>query len=272
MDDTETDAVAELAREGMTSELVKCADGREFLISHDTKAVKDVSDEHGLHIAKPRYTQQTVALQTTVSLADYVNRYKLPETTIFADIANDRIDAIVDYHGPSQADHGAHRANMKLNRSEEWKLWAALHQKGLIGQLEFARFIEENANDVHAPEAGVLLDTVRDLQGHRKVNFIKAVRTASDNENFEFTVDNEAKTKGGIEIPNKFVIRIPVYFCEPPVEINAFLRWKIDPEAGGLSLGIALNRPEFVRQEEFQRIVREIGDATERPVVFGTLA
>jgi uncharacterized protein YfdQ (DUF2303 family) len=274
-DASDVASIAQLAREGTAAEIVNAKNGRQLMLHNPGLAVVDVTSQHGLLSSRPEYVKQTVNIQKTMSLVDYINRYKLTETTIFANINTDRIDAVIDYHGPgvdpSEADYLAHRTNMQLQKSEEWKLWVSIDKK-LMGQLDFARFVEENASDIEAPSAGELLDTVRDLQANRKVNFTKAVRTASDNENFEFTVDNEAKTRGGLEIPTKFLLRLPVYFGEPPVLLSAFLRWKIDPEQGGLQLGISINRAEFVRQEEFQRIAREVSEATERPVIYGVLA
>src|SRR5690606_14184241 len=121
--------------------------------------------------------------------------------------------------------------------------------------------------DIVAPSAGELLDTVRDLHASRKVNFIKAVRTASDNENFEFTDETTAKTRGGLELPTKFLLNLPVYFGEPPVEVYAFLRWKLDD--GQLHLGIQLHRIEHVRQAVFKQIVLDVSGRTACPVVFG---
>ncbi|MCH1933271.1 YfdQ family protein, partial [Shewanella sp. A25] len=76
--------------------------------------------------------------------------------------------AIVDYHAPDKAAHGAHVAAMALPYSEEWKAWTAIDGK-LMPQREFARFIEENAVDVVAPSGADLLEVVRDLQAVRKV-------------------------------------------------------------------------------------------------------
>lgn len=270
--ETVTDAavVAELARVATVPQLLKSEEGREFLLSHKDIAVSDVSDQHGLFLHKPSYIKQGVLLQTTVSLVDYVNRFKLLETTVFADISKDRMEAIIDYHGAPGPDHKAHRAFFALQKSQEWLAWTGFAQ-GVVGQLPFARFLEENAMDVSTPDAGSLLDVIRDLHALRKVRFDKAVRTPSNNEDFQYTVENEAKTKGGVELPHSFELRIPVYFDEPPIFIKAFLRWEINPEEGGLKLGIKLHRPEYVRQAEFQRIAFDISEKTDRPVIYGNV-
>ena len=121
---------------------------------------------------------------------------------------------------------------------------------------------------MRAPDAGELLDACRDLQVRRKVNFTKAVRTASDNENFEFSEETNATTKkGDLELPTKFTLGLPVYFGDAETEVFAFLRWKLDE--GQLTLGIQLHRVEHVRQAVFKQIVMDVASRTSCPAVFG---
>jgi uncharacterized protein YfdQ (DUF2303 family) len=264
---TETDAVAALAAKAAGAHVVKTGDNREFLIVPSGFTEKEVSDAYGLKLAKPKYIKQTVTIETADSLVDYVNRFKGAETVLFAEISSNRIVALVDYHSAAQAEHVAHRAKLELPFSEEWQLWTKISGK-LMQQLEFARFLEENAADIRAPSAGELLDACRDLQVRRKVNFIKAVRTASDNENFEFSDETNATTKkGDLELPTKFTLGLPVYFGREDLEVSAFLRWKMDD--GALQLGIQLHRVEHVRQAEFKQIVVDIAERTNCPAVFG---
>lgn len=267
---TEAETIADLARKSAAPVTVKTEDGREFLITPAGAAIKEISDEHSLSVTPPRYIKQSVTLQTQDSLVEYVNRFKGGDTVLFADISANVIVAQVDYHAKDKASNTAHRAVLNLPFSEEWHLWNEISGK-LKSQLEFARFLEENGADVRAPSAGELLEACRDLQAHRKVNFTKAVRTNSDNENFEFTDETTTKTKSGIELPTKFVLGLPVYFGEPDTEVHAFLRWKMDPEAGDLSLGIALHRAEHIRQAAFKLIVEGVASRTQCVAVFGKL-
>jgi len=265
---TEAESISKLARAAVTAQEIKTSDGRVFIVLPDGTNVREVSDEHSLQITKPRYIKQAVTLQTQDSLVDYVNRFKTETTVLFADIAANSIVALIDYHAAKGAEHVSHRATLTLPFAEEWKVWNEISGK-LKPQLEFARFIEENGADVRAPVGAELLEAVRDLQAHRKVNFTKAVRTASDNESFEYTDETKATTKGGIELPTKFTLGLPVYFGEPDTEVFAFLRWKIDSEQGGLALGIQLHRAEHVRQAVFKQIVLGVADRTTCPAVFG---
>jgi uncharacterized protein YfdQ (DUF2303 family) len=270
---TEAGAIAALAAKASGAHVVKTSDNREFLIVPSGFSEKEVSDAYGLKLAKPKYIKQTVTIETADSLVDYVNRFRGVDTLLFAEIASNRIVALIDYHPAADdadkdvAAHVAHRAKLELPFSEEWQLWNRISGK-LMTQLEFARFLEENATDVRAPDAGELLDACRDLQVRRKVNFIKAVRTASDNENFEYSDETNATSKrGDLELPTKFRLGLPVYFGDREREVYAFLRWRMDD--GALTLGIQLHRVEHVRQSVFKEIVLDVSDRTKCPAVFG---
>lgn len=276
---TETDAAAALALKAGQPFVVKTEGGREFLVGpHDWKT-QDVTQPNAVGPILPDHIGQAVTLQTTESLVDYVNRYRTADTILLADIDANTIRALIDYHSrtteacdpTSQPNHVAHVASMVLPLSFEWKTWAAIDGK-LMPQLQFARFLEENAPDITAPDGAEILEACRDLQAKRKVDFRKAVRTSSNNENFEFVDEtNLTKTNGGIEVPSKFKLEIPVYFGRGNVELFAFLRWEL-VEGGGLMLGVQLNRAEQVRQAEFKLIVTEMAERTNCPAMFGKLA
>lgn len=264
---SEAQTIADLAvkAEGQAA-VVKTAAGREYLITPEGQRAQDVTEPNAVQSLLPANIRQTVTLQTVDSLVDYTNRFKTPTTVLFADIARNSIAALIDYHAPDGPQHVEHAANMALPYSEEWKVWTAASGK-LVGQLEFARFLEENAADVAAPAGADLLEACRDLHAVRRVNFTKAVRTATDNESFEYTDETEARTKGGVELPTRFMLRLPVYFDGSPTELHAFLRWRLDD--GSLQLGVTLHRAEHVRQAVFRQIVLAAAERTGCPAVFG---
>lgn len=267
---TEAETIAELAVKADGAKIMTTAAGREFLVLPGGAHV-DVSEKHGVKSVLSDHIRQGVVLQTVDSLIDYLNRFKTDDTVLFADIAANTIVGAVDYHAPAAAAFLDHKATLTLPFSIEWQTWAAIHDR-LMPQLEFARFLEENAGDIVAPSGAELLEACRDLQARRKVNFTKAVRTASDNENFEYTDETTATTKkGGLEIPSKFQLSIPVYFGDAPTSLFAFLRWKLEDE-GGLKLGVKLHRHEHVRQAVFKQIVLDAAARTDRPAVFGKLS
>lgn len=269
MSNNEAETIADLARKAAGgAQIISTPGGREYLITPSGYNAAEVTAVNKLERFKPKNIAANITLQTQQALIDYVKRFSNEHSLLFADVDSSRIVAAVDYHSKEAAELIDHKATLSLPHSEEWKTWTAINGQ-LKPQLEFARFIEENAPDIKAPDAGSLLEAVRDLQAKRSVNFVAAVRTASDNENFEFTDNTEARSKGDIEVPTKFVLSIPVYFGEPPTEVHAFLRWKLDD--GKLQLGIKLHRAEHIRQAAFQLIVTGVSEATSVLAVFGKL-
>lgn len=271
----EAETVADLARKAATVQSVKTDDGRQFLIVPKDYDAKDVTDAHGLKPGLPKYISQRIELHALDALIEYVNIYKAPNTILLADLHANVIMALIDYHTPGAggaAANVAHVATMKLPHSDEWSIWNAADDK-LVGQLEFARFLEENHPDVANPNAGELIDAARDLHANRNVKFTKVVRTDSDNENFvaeDTTTLQSNRTGGAVELPREFTLRIPIYFGESPIEMKAHLRWKVADD--GMKLGIKLWRAEHVRQAEFKRIVTDAAERTSLKAIFGKLA
>lgn len=266
----EAQTVAELAVKAAGAHTVKSADKREFLIIPSGFTEKEVSDPHGLKLATPRYISQRIEVQALDSLVDYVNTFKTPNTMLFADIRASAITALIDYHAADQkAANVAHQVTMALPYSEEWKLWTSIDGK-MMGQLEFARFLEENHPDIAQPNAAELIEMARDLHAARNIKFTKVVRTDSDNENFtaeDTTTLGSRSTGNSVELPRQFTVRIPIYFDQQPFDMSAFLRWKVGDD--GMTLGIKLWRPEHVRQAEFKQIVVGAAERTTLTAVFG---
>lgn len=268
-DNNEASTIAALAvRAAGQASIVKSESGKEFLIVPQGFSDKDVTPPNSLDVLVPKIIRQDVTLQNADALIEYLNRFKIDASMMFADVASSRIVGAIDYHGNQKPAHVSHKAVLDLPHSEEWKIWTGISGQ-LKPQLEFARFIEENAPDIKAPDAASLLEAVRDLQARRSVNFIAAVRTNSDNESFEFNDNTEARSKGDLELPTKFVLGIPVYFGDSDVEVQAFLRWKL--EEGKLLLGIKLHRAEHIRQAAFKLIVTDAMERTGLLAIFGKI-
>lgn len=263
----ETIAALAVKAAGIAS-IITTASGREYLLAPHGFHHTDISEPNAIEAKKPKLIDQLVTLQNADALVEYLNRFKGEQSLLFANVEQSVIVAAIDYHAKDKAELVKHKATLALPFSEEWKTWTGITGK-LQPQLEFARFVEENAPDIKVPDAATLLEAVRDLQARRSVNFIQAVRTDSDNENFEFTDTTEARTKGGLELPTKFVLNIPVYFGEPPGEMYAFLRWKVDDAK--LQLGIKLHRAEHIRQAAFRTIVTAMQERTNVLPVYGKI-
>lgn len=271
MSNNDAATVADLALKTAQPVIVSGGDGRRYLVTPASAGVQDITDPHGLKPRKPAYIAQSVTVQALDSLVEYVNRFKCDTSMLFADIDKNSIAGVIDYHGPVLAENVAHRVTMLLPFSQEWETWTKIDGR-LMGQLEFARFLEENHPDIAQPNAAELIEMARDLHAARNIKFTKVVRTDSDNENLiaEDTTTLSSRGSGNsLELPRQFTLRIPVYFGESTIDMTAFLRWKVGDE--GMQLGVKLWRPEHVRQAMFKEIVTAVAERTSLPIVFGRI-
>jgi uncharacterized protein YfdQ (DUF2303 family) len=251
---TEAEAIADLAVLAEGSQILTGEDGRQWLVQPGREPKDITHPEHAIATLPIRVVQQ-VSLQTADSLSDYMNRFKADGSALFADIDKNVIVGRVDYHDHinNRPQHLLHTATLHLPFSQEWALWTGIDGK-MMGQLELARFLEENLGDISSPAGADVLEACRDLQALRKVTFNKAVRTDSDNETFSYS--DETNLVGKVAVPTAFMLRIPVYFGGATVSLQARLRWRLDD--GRLYLGIALQRAESVRQAEFKMVVADV--------------
>ena len=267
-------------------------EGREFVAVPSGYKLEQITSANKADVLMPKVVSQHVKMQSTVSLVEYVNRFKNLDTVLFADIKNDTIVAIVDYHAqptekaPPQTDAAlamkaqavstdpaarlcVHRATLALPKSLEWETWTKASGV-LMSHVAFATFLEENSVDIKNPVGADVLEMCRDLQVINNVTFGGTVRDG-DYTTVNFAKENDAASKGGIKLPQSIMLSIPVYFGEHSVPIMAYMRRKIDD--GQLRLGIQLSRAENVRQMEFHRIVDEIMVGTNHlTTVYGTPA
>lgn len=268
---------------------------REFLaLPHgDGYKLEQITQDNAAAVHLPKLVTQHVRMQTAKSLSEYINAFKNEASILFADIANDTIVSIIDYHReptmekseqpPIKGDPstgtglsdlptaalGLHRATLVLPKSLEWQTWNKASGT-LMSHVAFASFLEENSIDIRNPVGADLLELCRDLQVLNNVTFGGTVRDG-DYTTVNYAKESDAAAKGGVQLPQSIMLSIPVYFGEQTVAIMAFMRRKIDD--GKLLLGIQLSRAENIRQMEFHRIVDAVTeDVNHLKTVYGTPA
>lgn len=270
--DAETGARLALAT-AQANQIITLDDGRTFAIVADgpgKSKIHNVTVNEDMPLPLPQRVSQKVEVTDAESLITYVNRFKNENSVLFADICENRIVAVIDYHKPgteTQPDLLAHNVTLNIPYSTEWITWT--QRDGILRpQLDFVRFIEDNAPDVVSPSAADLIEVCRDMQALRRVNFTNVVRTASNNaEKFEYTNDTNVNVKGGVEIPTAFDLALPVYFNGAVKPLKARLRYELDD--GTLKLGIKLLRAENLRQDTFKEIVEQVRSETGLVTIYG---
>lgn len=265
---SETEAIKALVENNTRQPVVlDLPEGRTFIAVPTRDGGFEVQEQTSPHKAErflPKIANQHVVIQSAVSMASYLNRFKNANTMLFADIDHNTIRGVIDYHEASvgnediKARLSLHTATLKLPFSQEWMIWSEYSGK-LMPHVDFATFLEENSTDIMEPVGAELLERCRDLQVKSNMNFSSSVRMG-DTVSFECQKGDDVTTKDTIGFPTQIKISIPVYFGEKPVSVVCFLRRKV--QDGKLWLGYVMSRAENVRQEEFHRVAGSIVDAT----------
>ncbi|WP_010322997.1 DUF2303 family protein [Marinobacterium stanieri] len=223
----------------------------EFAVVPEGYQVEDLQEFKGA----PRRIKTTIELRSAQSFCDYVSRFADEGATVFCDLKGQRFTAVLDYH--ENADSPAwsgHKATYTCPIDSRWKTWTSRNGKPM-SQVEFAQFIEDNLPDIVKPEGADMLTVSRTLQAKKKVEFNSDQNLS--NGDIQFTYNETTNgSAGNIEIPQEFVLGIPVYEGGAKYEVIARLRYRISE--GKLSMWYDLVRPERMEEDAFKETANDI--------------
>lgn len=244
---------------------IKDARGVEWLLlpANGTWNAKQLTPDSEVK-ANPAHAEARAQVHTTTSLINYLNRFKTPDTMIFADLQQHKLVAVVDYHSEGSAKPGLrkHSVTLQLSHSNEWDTWGEFDDD-LMSQKAMARFLEENKLDVISPNGGDLLEIVLDMEKGVNMRVGRKMASAGSDRGRSDSMHEV----DGTDIPPVWALRFPVFTGEPAVDITAFARDAIDE--GKIMVGYKLSRLENIKEAELTRIALLVGTDTNLPVVLG---
>lgn len=119
------------------------------------ESIKPYLDEYA---SQPDRRTGNAILADLSSLAEWTNRHKSKDSVLFCDTdpKAPSMTAIIDYHAEGDdnektARFGRFTGHYAFPLDERWKIWSAINGKAL-NQAMFAEFLEENVNDLIAPD------------------------------------------------------------------------------------------------------------------------
>jgi uncharacterized protein YfdQ (DUF2303 family) len=195
------------------------------------------------HIADHRFV-------SIASLIEYLNRFACPETMIAADSKKASIECCIDGDRVDEPSFKDHRATFLAQQSDKLRAWREICNKPMT-QVQFGLFLEERAVDVVVPEAASVMDMVMTFDATKKVTFKSSLRLQDGSRQFQYVEDNEAR--GGVTLPDHFIILAPVYRGMEPQRIKFLVRYRI--EEGALRFVVQMHDEEEVMREAFERCV-----------------
>lgn len=257
---TETRAAASLGM--LAAEPVPILDGRALAFRELDGEVNVLDLEP--YQDRPFRTRRKVTVTDVESLVLYANgQAEAGQLELWADEATATVVAVLNGpEGPETPNWTDHRATLTLRRSPEWAAWLGLSGK-LMGQEEFAEFVEDHAADIVRPEPAIMLELAQSFHASSKVAFEATRMLDSGRRALEFreTVEAKAGRKGEIEIPATIDLALRPWEGCDPYRVSARLRYRIAD--GVLRIGVKLIDPDAVLRAAFGDVVDAVESGTE---------
>lgn len=240
--------------EAVKPQIITLDEEHQAVILPEGWIVRDISDM----LPPPPRIRQAVELLTLKAFTDYVGTFREDSSAVFADETAAKYDAVLDYHCEEGYQRGAceHVARYTCPQSDQWKLWTANSGKHM-GQVDFARFIEDNLPDIVSPPAADFLQLVLQLQIHKSANFVSDSRLDNGQTRlrYEETIRNESK-QGDLQFPDSFAIGIAVFVDGTRYQVKCRLRYRLDDSK--LRLWYELERPADVFRAAVKAVSEQI--------------
>lgn len=215
---------------------------------------------------RPQRHRGRVSVEGVADFVAYFNRFaeEREDVAVFASTTGTSVTGVLDYHGPEPG-YGDHEVVYTAPLSDEWKTWDAMNGRSM-NQTDFARFIEDNLPDIASPPGAAILELTRKMESTRKVTFSSSVRSADGS--MEIAYKDENESPGKMRLPEEMTLRIPVFRHGDPFEVVARLRHRVGE--GKATFFYELYRPDKVKDEAFAAVVKQVGEGTGRPVLYGS--
>jgi uncharacterized protein YfdQ (DUF2303 family) len=224
---------------------------------------------------QPMRKRGTVTVRDAASFLAYWAKHSTPASEIYADRDKLAVTAVIDAHGAEEnaTDWGQHRLVLQLRYSPAFAAWLKLSGQ-LVGQTQFAEFIEDRRGDIREPTAAEVLELAQTFQATTKVSFRSSARLKSGARqlNYAEEVNAAAGQLGELTVPDELQLAVAIFDGAAVADaVTARLRYRIGD--GQLRLGVVLDQVAEVVDGAFAGVVDEVKAGTVGlPVLFGTPA
>lgn len=215
----------------------------------------------------PHRTKGTAQLTELATFVAHVNRFKIGESAVWADVSQFRLTAVYNENrstGPAWRDH---RAEYTCPRSPAWTLWTGLDGKGLT-QDQFADHIEANlehlTHEAGYPPPTEILQMARDLTVLSKGTFQRQVNPTTGAGILVCKTETET---GSTVIPRAFLLAIPVFDGGTPYRVDARVRFVL--ANGSPVFSYTLHRRTEIERDAFGDVRSAVAVDTGLPVWAG---
>lgn len=242
------------------------------------KAANDFADQLRLRKAPgPDHRKGTAQHQSLQSFIDHANRFKAPNSAVWADPARRSLTSVLDYHqegAKSSANWGRHRGIYECPLSEAWIAWGA-GKPVTVDQDAFAALLDSRDRELgagtlpgggKAPDPAALITFASRLEVYSNAS-AKRERDPQTNK-VRISFSEEKGVVGDVQPPTAFLINIPVFEDSNPGQLEVRLRVTVDD--GEARFTYQIHAAGDVLRAAFDELCRNVRKGTELPVFVGT--
>lgn len=266
---TEASVVADLARLAVTPRVLERG---ELYAAPDGDRIVALSTE--AHDLRPWRKRGTATVRDAASFVAYLDKHAIAEETeVYADPQALALVAVIN---AGQGDHltpgwGDHRLTLGLIKTRPWVAWTAQDGK-LLGQTEFAEFLEQRLVDVVQPAGADMLELAQTFHATKNAQFESSKRLSSGEVQLTYKeqLDARAGKSGQLEIPETFTLGLIPFEGAKAYRVTARFRYRL--HGSELRVGYVLDRPEDVLRAAFDDLVAEVDKGIDAPLFHGVPA
>lgn len=253
------------------------------------KSIKPFLDEYR---QKPERRRGTITADRLESFIAITNRFKNEDSVIFAraKIEQNKIDAhirtVFDYHPDNgnveEAEYAEHGAYYSFPTSKDFDFWMENNHQPM-SQIDFALFLEERhiemrmAKDVEKTAINGLkpkfadpldmLELSKDLEVYSNETFRSKNKLSSGETELKFSAEHVDSGGKPIQIPDFFIVEVPVFEGGLPQRIMVRLRYRI--KDGSVRWFYDLYRIDLLLNTAFEESCADVQAKTDLPLFFG---
>jgi uncharacterized protein YfdQ (DUF2303 family) len=254
----------------------------------DLRSIKPFLDEY---MQAPERIEGTARLETLASFVAHAVRHKAGSASaLFATRGNGaapKLLSVLDYHDmDGNPAFCRHRGLYEFPVSEEWRSWKA-HDDKLMGQAEFAEFLEDRRADIVGAEGvrdsakewsrsmelgfatpAKLLELSRGLSVRVNMRVHNAQNLSTGEVAVTYQEEHSDTAGQPLKVPPAFLIQIPVFRAGAVYQLPALLRYQ--RQGSAIVWKYKLYRTDAAFDHAFTEACDHATEATALPLFYGS--
>ncbi len=261
---------ARLAQQPMQQGIVPDThkDGIPFVVVPDGFNTQYFAEER--YLAYPRRNTGVKTVLSMPSFKVYAERFMGKASTVIfhGDALDPFVRAIFDFSQNGAPDWESFGVQYRFASTHEWSEWK-LRDGKMLGQVEFARFIEDYADNLVSVGEHTAMDFIeaaRGLKATKSLEFESEQREHDGTVHMVYseTVNASSRTKS-VKVPEEFGVQVVPWIGAPSVHLKARFRFNID--SGHLTMGFRFLRLDQALQPLFDESIADLATAYKLPMI-----